>query len=94
MGLQVSSPFISLGLNDGATEQEVRAAYRRMAQQLHPDKGGSVEEFQQLKDVYQKALRLALKSKVCQTCDGAGKICIYHGFHSTKSRCPDCKGVR
>jgi DnaJ homolog subfamily C member 19 len=30
-----------LGLEDGATEDEVRAAHRRLIVQIHPDKGGT-----------------------------------------------------
>lgn len=30
-----------LGLSDGASDEEVRAAYRRLISQAHPDKGGS-----------------------------------------------------
>ncbi len=30
-----------LGLEDGATEEQVRAAHRRLILQIHPDKGGT-----------------------------------------------------
>ena len=30
-----------LGLKEGATEREIRAAYRRMMKKHHPDNGGS-----------------------------------------------------
>lgn len=36
-----------------ATPEEIRAAYRRKAQTMHPDKGGTVEEFQMLKEAYE-----------------------------------------
>jgi DnaJ-class molecular chaperone len=30
-----------LGLKDGASEDEIRAAYRRLMSRLHPDMGGT-----------------------------------------------------
>jgi hypothetical protein len=33
--------FKVLGLEEGATEEQVRAAHRRLILQIHPDKGGT-----------------------------------------------------
>jgi curved DNA-binding protein CbpA len=33
----------TLGLQEGATENEVRAAHRRLILRMHPDAGGSAE---------------------------------------------------
>jgi nucleotide-binding universal stress UspA family protein len=38
---QVAQALEILGLNAGATDQEVRAAYIRLMQRVHPDKGGT-----------------------------------------------------
>jgi hypothetical protein len=36
-----SEAFKVLGLEEGASEAEIRAAHRRLIQQTHPDKGGT-----------------------------------------------------
>lgn len=44
----------TLGLNDGASDEEIRAAYKRLIKKVHPDTGGSdalARRIQQAKDV-------------------------------------------
>ncbi|CAJ1431905.1 unnamed protein product [Effrenium voratum] len=43
----------TLGLTAGCDEQDVTQAFRRLARQRHPDKGGSKEEFQRLRAAYE-----------------------------------------
>lgn len=46
-----------LGVDGGATRDEIMKAYRRLAQKLHPDKaGGSKEAFQELQEAKRTAL--------------------------------------
>jgi len=47
-----------LGLSFPCTLSEVRAAYRRLVQRAHPDRGGSHEEFLALRSAYEKAFDL------------------------------------
>jgi DnaJ-class molecular chaperone len=47
-------PYARLGLARGATLDEIRAAFRRLARQHHPDAGGSVEAFAELSGAYTK----------------------------------------
>jgi molecular chaperone DnaJ len=42
-----------LGVNPGATEDEIKKAYRKKAMDSHPDKGGSEEEFQKINEAYE-----------------------------------------
>jgi len=42
-----------LGLDESATEAEIKRAYRRLSVKHHPDKGGSVAKFNELSAAYQ-----------------------------------------
>jgi curved DNA-binding protein CbpA len=42
-----------LGVDSTATDDEIKAAYRSNAQRAHPDKGGSVEQFQAIQKAYE-----------------------------------------
>lgn len=46
--------YAVLGLPPGATLQEVKAAYRRLAKVYHPDAGGDPEIFVKIHAAYQK----------------------------------------
>ncbi len=41
-----------LGVNRSATEDEIKRAYRRLASQHHPDKGGDKARFQEVQEAY------------------------------------------
>ena len=49
----VGSPFEVLGVDPDADDAELKRAYRRRAKEAHPDRGGSVEEFQRVKAAYE-----------------------------------------
>jgi molecular chaperone DnaJ len=42
-----------LGLKPGATEEEVKKAYRKKAIETHPDKGGNEEDFKKVTEAYE-----------------------------------------
>lgn len=46
-----------LGLTARASLEEVKAAYRRRALELHPDRGGDAADFRGLQTAYEEALR-------------------------------------
>lgn len=46
-----------MGLGTACSAQDVAVAYRRLAKDLHPDQGGSKQEFQQLHRDYEDAKR-------------------------------------
>lgn len=41
-----------IGVKYGASEEEIREAYKKMAKIYHPDKGGSEEKFKELNEAY------------------------------------------
>lgn len=43
-----------LGIETGATEAQVKKAYKKMALKVHPDSGGSTYLFQQVNEAYTK----------------------------------------
>ena len=42
-----------LGLEKGASDDEIRRAFRRLAQEHHPDKGGDQAKFKEINEAYQ-----------------------------------------
>ncbi|CAB4241741.1 chaperone protein DnaJ [uncultured Caudovirales phage] len=48
------NPYQILGLKSGASEEEVKQAYRKLAMKHHPDRGGNEEEFKKIKEAYEK----------------------------------------
>jgi hypothetical protein len=45
-----------LGLKRGASREEIKAAYRRLARQHHPDCGGDPEKFKEVQAAYERAM--------------------------------------
>ena len=44
--------YSTLGINKTAGQDEIKKAYRRLASQHHPDKGGDTAKFQQIEEAY------------------------------------------
>ena len=42
-----------LGIKENATDEEIKKAFRNQSKKTHPDKGGSAEKFQKVKDAYE-----------------------------------------
>ena len=49
----MTDPYAVLGVQHGADETEIKAAYRRLMLQHHPDKGGDVEMAKQINVAYE-----------------------------------------
>jgi DnaJ-domain-containing protein 1 len=51
--------FSVLGLPSGASESEVKAAYREKVKEVHPDHGGDTEAFRRVREAYTAAQKHA-----------------------------------
>jgi molecular chaperone DnaJ len=44
--------YVTLGVAENATQDEIKKAYRKLAMQHHPDKGGDTNRFQEIQSAY------------------------------------------
>merc|ERR1740121_674403 len=54
--LHEDSAYAILGISSDATDAEIKKAYKLVAMQCHPDKGGDKEEFQELNNAYERIM--------------------------------------
>merc|ERR1719414_688426 len=54
--LHEDSAYAILGVSSDATDSEIKRAYRLVAMQCHPDKGGDKEDFQELTSAYERIM--------------------------------------
>eukprot|EP00434_Breviolum_minutum_P042736 symbB.v1.2.038055.t1/scaffold5798.1/size23537/2 len=54
--LHENSAYSILGVSPIASDSEIKKAYRLVAMQCHPDKGGNKAEFQELHEAYEKIM--------------------------------------
>jgi DnaJ-class molecular chaperone len=48
----MQNPYQTLGVNRDATADEIKRAYRKLASQHHPDRGGDTKKFQDIQAAY------------------------------------------
>lgn len=64
-----------LGVPKNASEEEIKKAFRKLAHEHHPDRGGSAEKFKEINEAYQVLSdknKRAQYDQFGQTFDGAG----------------------
>ena len=85
----MSTPYEVLGIQPGATKDEIRAAYKRAAMKHHPDRGGSPKAFQDVQEAY-----TALQDRICPDCGNKGSVTTRRGVFVSKEPCPRCWSIR
>lgn len=90
---------------DEVTEETLNDAYRAKVKVVHPDKGGSAEEFVKVdraKCILEEFLKVAevkvkappeYKVAKCQNCNGRGRVELRRGFNSMNMVCGICHGT-
>jgi len=53
---QQAPPHVILGVSEGASDDEIREAYRDLVKERHPDVGGSGSEFQAVREAYEELM--------------------------------------
>lgn len=48
----MANAYETLGVPKGAPDEDIKKAYRKMASQHHPDKGGDTQKFQEIQSAY------------------------------------------
>lgn len=80
-----------LGLSPLATIEELKLKYKELAREMHPDAGGSIEDFTHLNDLYNSALN-QIRLRRCPKCGGTKRVVAERsGFLQLTKPCPDCQ---
>lgn len=87
------TPFEVLGLADGASADDVKARWRDLRSEHHPDHGGDADEFHRLRMAYDDALRQAQAPIQCPGCYGSGKKKVQRGISIIQFDCSMCNGM-
>lgn len=75
------------------TLDELKARYKALARELHPDTGGTPANFARLNEAYRLLSIRAPAKHPCEICSGTGRAFVHQGFYAIKVRCTACKGT-
>jgi DnaJ-class molecular chaperone len=87
----MSQALVKLGLQRPLTIQQLKQRWRQLASEHHPDRGGDPNQFNDLRQAYETALK-ELIEQGCLTCEGTGYVVIQSGFNQLKMICKSCHG--
>lgn len=86
------TPLEKLGLDEEATEEQLKERWRELASTHHPDRGGDAAQFNEYRKAYAAALEELKAPKGCELCKGTGKVLVGTGFQSVRMTCQECGG--
>lgn len=69
-----------LGVNKTASQEEIKKAYRRLALQYHPDRGGNQEKFKEVNEAYQTLSDVNKRSQYDQFGSAGADFRGFNGF--------------
>ena len=49
----MNNPYKTLGVEENADDIQIKKAYKKLAMQHHPDKGGDADKFRQIAEAYE-----------------------------------------
>ena len=81
------NPYEVLGIKEGASEEEIRAAYRELVKKYHPDKYQdnplgelAQEKLQQVNEAYDQIMRGGSRGAGASPCNRSGTVWIWAGW--------------
>ena len=80
----LSDDRMLLGVSNRATKSDVKARWRAVALELHPDRGGSAKAFDEARAAYERVLFAAPE---CAICKDTGKTWKRHSFYRVPVTC-------
>lgn len=87
-----------LGFVPDPAPDEIEAAYRRLALEHHPDRGGDPARFAEVTAARDRLLEAAgdvrgRRGERCPACGGSGKQNEARGFYAAQVACRGCGGT-
>lgn len=79
-----SKELAVLGLVNGASNEQIKDAYRKLAMQHHPDRNGDANEFARVTKAYKSLIKL------CEMCKGTRIYPKRTGAIVKRVPCPAC----
>lgn len=82
-----------LGLAPSATRAQAKDAYRALARECHPDRGGDRARWDQLQAAYRRALEELGRPRLCPACNGLKTITVSRRGRLVAKTCETCHGA-